>query len=1464
MPIFPRFVLAFSCAFVVLGSARAQIASQNINMVSGTSFPTGDPYLQRQNEPSIAASSRNPSRLMAGANDYRSVNIPAPAGVTDETGDAWLGVFKSFDGGQTWQSNLLPGYPQDTSSVGVNSPLHGFTTGADPVVRAGTNGLFYYSGIVFNRGTNQGSVFVSRFIDLANKENGDPIQYLDAHLIDSGTSGQFLDKPWLAVDIPRGSATCTIQTTEDGKSVSQTIPAGNAYITYSAFIGGTNNTHTQVLVARSTDCGQTWTKPVKVSESYQVNQGSTLAVDPRNGTLYVAWRQFSSSSSPNAILVAQSTDGGNTFSKVTTVASFPDFNPSSPNLPAFFEQGISPTSFRTDAFPSLAIDGNGRLYLAWSQRGVNGTPDGRIVMTSSPDGVSWATPAPVDNSPITDSALDSFNRGSQLMPSVTYTGGKLMVLYYDLRLDHTVGIFAGVASPSVNPLTVLYNETNVPITSTSVPGANIQGTDAPQAIFTPFISDAGLFVRHTMDVRLSQADPPANSTAPLLFTSIPVSQYNFGSYPGQPSDDNLHQLQVNPPNLPMFQGGTVPFMGDYIEVSGPAFVSPAQSGAGWQFNTATDATGLATWTSNQDVRPPVSGDWTQTTSPDCPIAPLLDGSRNQNIYFSRITQGLSFTAPQQSKPLSTTLPRAFVLDLFNSTDLPHTFALTFKNLSANVYASFATLPTPLPATLPTPSSQIFVTLPPRSGATRSVFALSANTTAAIQIQANESNPDGSPYSGSAAPLSGFVVLNADPTVPALINPDNSPTGSNIQTVELYTPNISNPNISNPNISNLTIANPNISNPNISNPNISNISVANLDVANSTIANPNISNPNISNPNISNPNISNPNISNVSVSDINYTVTNHGNTNSGYQVRLVQLTSSLPGNPKIQLILGKSYNNPVSSGCQLHTQNTNIPVANLTDPATIDYTQVGNNTSNETDPEKNATLHLAPGESGTITIRGYTDENTMQSIASVLIPAVLPEPSFGTNNVAAPLTLVPATLKFALQGSAYSFTFAAFGGTAPYTWTSSGLPSGFTLDSATGTLTKDASSGPAPGIYTFTVQIKDVLGVVTTRTYSIVVVAPLAISTTTLPNGVVGSTTYTTTLASTGGTPPVTWTVTAGALPAGLVLDASTGTIHVATGKTLSATGTYTFTVTATDSSPGTPLIAQKTFTIQVYTGLTFSFTSLPDAVLGVPYTATLSATGGSGTYTWAVTSGSLPALLTLKGSVISGTPTTVNTAGTPFTLTVTDTSQPPQSASSTYVIPVSGALQITTASLPSGQVNVAYPTTVLQAAGGIAPLTWSLASGTLPAGISLSSGGAISGTPTVAGSFPFTVRVTDASSPAQTATHTYTITIPKPLTLTFTTQPSNSSPNSQITPSIKVQVVDSTGKAIRGATVTLGIASGTTGAVLSGSTSAVTGNNGIAIFASNSINLTGSYQLSATATYQGSTGSVLSTTFSIR
>src|SRR6058998_3529065 len=86
--------------------AQGPTPGQNVNMVSGTQWPGGDPFLQRQNEPSIAVSSRNPQHLLAGANDYRTVDLKFLA--TGETGDAWLGVFKSFDGGATWQSTLFP------------------------------------------------------------------------------------------------------------------------------------------------------------------------------------------------------------------------------------------------------------------------------------------------------------------------------------------------------------------------------------------------------------------------------------------------------------------------------------------------------------------------------------------------------------------------------------------------------------------------------------------------------------------------------------------------------------------------------------------------------------------------------------------------------------------------------------------------------------------------------------------------------------------------------------------------------------------------------------------------------------------------------------------------------------------------------------------------------------------------------------------------------------------------------------------------------------------------------------------------------------------------------------------------------------------------------------------------------------------------------------------------------------
>ena len=115
-----RLILGAVLAVVLaMSTIQAQIPGRNVNMVSGVRMPEGDPFLQRQNEPSIAASTRNPLHLLGGSNDYRTVDLPGLPN-DEETGDAWLGLYKSSDGGQRWTSGLLPGYPQERADEGLD------------------------------------------------------------------------------------------------------------------------------------------------------------------------------------------------------------------------------------------------------------------------------------------------------------------------------------------------------------------------------------------------------------------------------------------------------------------------------------------------------------------------------------------------------------------------------------------------------------------------------------------------------------------------------------------------------------------------------------------------------------------------------------------------------------------------------------------------------------------------------------------------------------------------------------------------------------------------------------------------------------------------------------------------------------------------------------------------------------------------------------------------------------------------------------------------------------------------------------------------------------------------------------------------------------------------------------------------------------------------------------------------
>jgi hypothetical protein len=266
-------------------------------------------------------------------------------------------------------------------------------------------------------------------------------------------------------------------------------------------------------------------------------------------------------------------------------------------------------------------------------------------------------------------------------------------------------------------------------------------------------------------------------------------------------------------------------------------------------------------------------------------------------------------------------------------------------------------------------------------------------------------------------------------------------------------------------------------------------------------------------------------------------------------------------------------------------------------------------------------------------------------------------------------------------------------------------------------------------------------------------APVAIVTATLPNGTVQSS-YSSTLQATGGTTPYTWGVTVGALPTGLTLNAATGQISGAP----TTSGTSTFTVTVTDSAAQTK---SKQFSILVNPVLSVSTASLPNGTVGTPYSQQLQSSGGTAPITWSVTQGTLPTGLSLNNSTgaISGTPTTAATSN--FTVQAADSSTPQQLAPKALSITVNVApLAITTTTLSNATVGIAYNAT-LQSSGGTPPVTWAVTVGLLPAGLTLNTGtGAITGSPTTAGTSNFTVQATDSATPtAQTATQALSITV---------------------------------------------------------------------------------------------------------
>ncbi|MDF9409532.1 MAG: putative Ig domain protein [Pelotomaculum sp. PtaB.Bin013] len=173
------------------------------------------------------------------------------------------------------------------------------------------------------------------------------------------------------------------------------------------------------------------------------------------------------------------------------------------------------------------------------------------------------------------------------------------------------------------------------------------------------------------------------------------------------------------------------------------------------------------------------------------------------------------------------------------------------------------------------------------------------------------------------------------------------------------------------------------------------------------------------------------------------------------------------------------------------------------------------------------------------------------------------------------------------------------------------------------------------------------------------------------------------------------------------------------------------------------LIAGQTPTTPGQTALSITTAALANGQVNSAYNTGISATGGTSPYSFSLTSGSLPAGLSLASNgTISGTPTTAGTWN--FTITVTDNAS--VSVSQAYSLTIDQtALNITTTALANGLVNSEYNAGI-GVTGGTSPYSFSLTSGGLPTGLSLASNGTISGTPTTAGTWNFTITVTDNAS----------------------------------------------------------------------------------------------------------------------
>jgi len=409
-----RFVVAL--VVLALGAAPA-VAQAAVEALVNTGSPPSPFPQNKQNEPTVAIDPSNPSVLAAGSNDEIDEGPCVGSDCPFVQGVGNSGIYFSFNGGASWSQPTYQGWSDRTGTPGVGPigtlPHYyeaGLVSDGDPVTvfgpRPDSSGHFswsngsrlYYSNLTSNFSAEKSDATFKGFEAIA-------VSHADDVAAAAANDASAWSDP--AIVTQRRQSATTFSDKEDMTvdNAASSPRFGTAYVCYTQFKSQQDTGPEQIAVSHSTDGGDTWSRPTTLSQAFDNpqhtgRQGCSIRTDSK-GIVYAVWED--SHQKQSVFRMATSSNGGNSFSKGRTVANVTDVG-------AF--DGVRSISFdgiagaRTSSFPSLEI-ANGaptgagatdKLALGWSDGSAGLNNEHALVQLSANGGQSWSTPVAVEES----------------------------------------------------------------------------------------------------------------------------------------------------------------------------------------------------------------------------------------------------------------------------------------------------------------------------------------------------------------------------------------------------------------------------------------------------------------------------------------------------------------------------------------------------------------------------------------------------------------------------------------------------------------------------------------------------------------------------------------------------------------------------------------------------------------------------------------------------------------------------------------------------------------------------------------------------------------------------------------------------------------------------------------------------------------------------------------------------------